>query len=388
MSRNLTLILFFLATFLQAGAYGLTFLLPRLFDEFGANEKVVGVMLAITTLTTLVTVFYAGHIADRFGRIATLGGACLAIAVSMASFAWVNSVGFLLVLASALLGVGWAITYALCPVVLTRLIGPQDRVRYFAMLSVAVMGGFGLSPVMAAYIETLGFSVRDAFLIVAVLSVVAAGLFFGLISAIRGHAINPGPEGRTNLSMAVVKEILKSKARTPVIMVCLGASVFAGMNNFQTEFATERGLDYAQYFLIYTVTVVILRVVLMRFKGGERPYRTIAQLQYIMFASVVLFMMSGSSVPIYSLVAILFGVGYGVSYPILVAVTANDAREDLLPQTLQFFALTYFIGIFGFPLIAGWLIVEMGSMVLLGATALLAVTEATMAFRRFRSDNV
>ena len=165
-------------------------------------------------------------------------------------------------------------------------------------------------------------------------------------------------------------------------MVCLGASVFAGMNNFQTVFADERGLEYAGYFLAYTVTVIFFRVVLARFKGGENPYLIIAFLQYIMLGSVVLFIFSGASEELYLLVACLFGIGYGASYPILVAMTANDALEDLLPQTLQLFALTYFIGIFAFPLIAGWMIVEVGTAPLLYLVAGLAAIEATMALKR------
>ena len=124
------------------------------------------------------------------------------------------------------------------------------------------------------------------------------------------------------------------------------------------------------------------RVVLSRFKGGKSPYRTIAVLQYIMFGSVVLFMVIGGNQMLYITVAVLFGIGYGVSYPILVAMAANDADTDLVPQTLQLFALTYFIGVFGFPLIAGWLIVEVGTTPLLILVALLAVIEATMAARR------
>jgi MFS family permease len=385
MSRNITFGLFFLAVFLQAGAYGLTFLLPRLFDEFGANEQIVGLMLAITTVSTLFTVYYAGHIADRFGRMATLGMACWAIAVSLAEFGFAGSVGVTLVMASVLLGFGWGLTYALCPVVLTRLVAADERVRFFAMLSIAVMAGFGLSPVMASGIEGLGHTVRDAFFITAGLCVVAGVIFFSLIPAIRTHAINPGPEAQSQLSREIVGRIMRSTARTPVLMVCFGASVFAGMNNFQTEFAAERGLDYALYFLIYTITVVGFRIALARFKGGDNPYRTIALLQYVMFGSVALFMVTGENLALYMLVAVLFGIGYGVSYPILVAMAANDADEDLVPQTLQFFALTYFIGIFGFPLIAGWLIVEMGSAAVLGLTAVLALIEATMAWSRSRA---
>ena len=74
--------------------------------------------------------------------------------------------------------------------------------------------------------------------------------------------------------------------------------------------------------------------------------------------------------------------------PVLVAMAANDAEDDLVPQTLQLFALTYFIGIFGFPLLAGWVIVEYSVMSLLIGVATLAAIEAAMAGRRYLSDQV
>lgn len=67
-------------------------------------------------------------------------------------------------------------------------------------------------------------------------------------------------------------------------------------------------------------------------------------------------------------------------------MAANDADERLVPQTLQLFALTYFIGIFGFPYVAGWLIVDFSIPVLLVVVALLAAAEATMALIRSRRD--
>ena len=150
MNRITTFSLFYLAVFLQAGAYGLTFMLPRLFSNFGANEKIVGAMLFITTISTLITVYYSGHLSDKFGRVRMLGIACIAIAVSLASFGMADGIGLLLIEASILLGFGWGLTYALPPIVLTRLVTADQRVRSFAILSVAVMAGFGLSPVLAS----------------------------------------------------------------------------------------------------------------------------------------------------------------------------------------------------------------------------------------------
>lgn len=382
MSRSQTFILYFAAIFLQAGAYGLTFMLPRLFAAFGASEKVVGLMLAITAVTTLVTVYYSGHLSDLIGRLRTLALACVAIAASLALYGAVTGTGAGLIAASVLLGFGWGLTYALGPIVLTRLVRPQERVQSFALLSVFVMAGFGLSPVLAAGLEAWGATVNDAFFITAVLCVVSAVIFFVLHAPIKAHALNPAPEASSRLTIATLKQVLASRARAPIVMVLLGASVFAGLNNFQTVFADDRGLDYAVFFLVYTVIVVVFRLVLVRFKGGANPYLTIAALQYIMCASVILFIFSGGSLALYVMVAVLFGLGYGVSYPILVAMTSNDAREDLGPQTLQLFALSYFIGIFGFPLIAGWVIVEVGAAPLLWLVAGLAAVEASIAARR------
>ncbi len=382
MPRLLVFILYFAAIFLQAGAYGLTFMLPRLFASFGANEKVVGAMLMVTTLATLVTVCFSGHLSDLFGRLRTLGGACIAISASLFLYGSVDTFGVWLVIASLLLGFGWGLTYSLGPIVLTRLVRADERVRFFTLLSVFVMAGFGLSPVLASVLEGSGYSVRGAFNVTATLCLISAVVFFLLDAPIKAHAINPRAEAPSRITLVAISGIIRSRALLPIIMVSLGASVFAGLNNFQTVFADARGLNYANFFLVYTITVVVCRLLLARFKGGANPYLTIAILQYIMCLSIVIFIFSGASLPLYLAVAVLFGVGYGVSYPILVAMAANDAREDLSAQTLQVFALTYFVGVFGFPLVAGWMIVELGARPLLVLIAGLAVVEATMALRR------
>jgi MFS family permease len=105
-----------------------------------------------------------------------------------------------------------------------------------------------------------------------------------------------------------------------------------------------------------------------------------------MFGSVVLFIYTSGNQPLYILVAVLFGIGYGASYPILAAMAANDADKKMVPQTLQLFALTYFVGIFGFPLIAGWMITEMSVSALLVVVAVMSFIEATMALLRHLSN--
>ncbi len=339
-------------------------------------------MLLITTVSTLLAVYYAGHISDRLGRLATLGWACFSIAGALFLYGWSTALNWQIVLASILLGAGWGLTYSLGPVVLTRITKATERVGNFALLSVFVMAGFGLSPVMTSMMENNGLTTADAFYVTAVLCALSGLIFFVLIGPISALSLAQGTEAKSRLTLASIGAIFRSRAALPVTMVFLGASVFAGMSNFQTVFAEARGLDYSLFFLFYTFTVIVCRFLLVRFKGGKRPYLTIAALQYIMAASVILFIFMGSNAPLYLLVAVLFGIGYGASYPILVAMAANDANKDIVPQTLQFFALTYFIGIFAFPRIAGWLLVESSMVVLLVLVAAMALLEATLAVVR------
>ena len=58
------------------------------------------------------------------------------------------------------------------------------------------------------------------------------------------------------------------------------------------------------------------------------------------------------------LASVVFAVGYGLSYSTLNAVAVNIAEAKGVPVSTssQIFTLFYFVGIFGFPVIAGHLI--------------------------------
>ena len=214
---------------------------------------------------------FLGAFVGIFGRLRTLACACVAISAALVLYGNVSTVGVWLVLANVLLGFGWGLAYSLGPIVLTRLVGVDDRVRYFMLLSVFVLAGFGLSPVLASVLEGLGYSIRDASLLTGALCLVSALLFFMLDAPIKAHALGQRTEAPSRITRAALRGVVRSKAVLPVTMVCLGASVFAGLNNFQTVFADARGLDYASFFLTYTVTVVFCRLMLARFKGEAKP---------------------------------------------------------------------------------------------------------------------
>ena len=68
----------------------------------------------------------------------------------------------------------------------------------------------------------------------------------------------------------------------------------------------------------------------------------------------------------YILAAVILGVGYGLTYSVINGLAANEAPEGTTTQSLLLFSLSYFVGVFGFPFLAGKIIIDKGlSMMLL-----------------------
>jgi len=386
MTRRTLFIAYYFAIFLQAGTYGLTFLLPPLFATFGGTETDVGFVLGITAISTIITILWLGHLTACLGQMQTIAISSVLITVALFIFGMADSLDGVIYAAGALLGVGWGLYYVLTPVVLTQLIAATERVRAFTLLSVFVMAGFGLSPVLGGSLVKPGYGIEFAFILLGLLCLISGGIFWMLKGAVATHSITSIKQENSELSISITLQVLRTKALRPIIMVWLGASVFAAVANFQTVYAGLRGLDYSWYFLAYTITVVICRMVLAEFIGGRAPYGVIAALLAVMTASILLLLVLGDSSALYVLAAVLFGIGYGVSYPIVKAMGANDATPEIMSQTLQIFGVAYFIGVFGFPFIAGWIINSFGMTPLLYVAAIMATIECLAALLRYQND--
>lgn len=398
MKRNTIFFFFLVACFLQAGTYGLVFLLPPLFAKFGGSPADVGNILTATTIATLVAILYSGHITARIGYINTIACAGILLAVALVIMASANSTNpnlfFSLFFAATLLGAGWGLFYTLTPVAIDAVIMPHERVKFFTLISVSIMAGFGLSPVLGAEIEKNTDSIAITFYIVAASCLLSSVIFSILKKPLKN--LQGNPQSSKNASTAptlTIKNfamVLRSRARTPIVMVAIGSSVFVCMTNYQTLIAQNAGLNYANFFLAYTSAVILCRILFAKFSGGRSPYTAIASFLAIMVASITLFlimiMLFHDVEIIYVAVAATFGVGYGVAYPIIKAMAANEAEKKLLPQTMQIFGFSYFLFIFGFPFIAGRIIVSLGIIPLVALALILSVIECAIAAKRAREN--
>ncbi|NBF01282.1 MFS transporter [Pseudomonas sp. Fl5BN2] len=356
--------LFCLGSYLLSLSYGSTFLLSLLISTRGGNEHDAGSVISAAMLSTFVAVIGSGHLSDWLGaaRSVALFGCLLALA--SLGFALTPGVGHALLFFGLTLGLGWGVFYTLGPIIVAMLVEPVQRARYFALLSGSMMSGIGSGPLLGRLGSALGFPLTSAFFIAAVASLLGVLIFWKLDARLRQRTNHLGASA-ARITWVGMARVLSSKALLPIIMVGLGGCVFGGLSSFQTSYGPSRGVDYSLFFLGFMSAAIASRMLIAGIVVKRDPYRASCLLSGLMVVSILLFLFAVDSSASYLLAAVVLGVGYGLTYSVINGLAANEAPAGSTSQALLLFSLSYFIGVFGFPLLAGRIIVDAGMQTLL-----------------------
>jgi MFS family permease len=154
------------------------------------------------------------------------------------------------------------------------------------------------------------------------------------------------------------------------------------LSSFQTSYAGGRGLDFSLFFIGFMSAAIFCRLVLSGLVTRRNPYLASAILTLLMVLSILMLQLGVNGAVSYLIAAIVLGIGYGLTYSVINGLAANEAPAGETPQSLLLFSLSYFIGVFGYPLLAGKLIVAHGISALLAATMLIALVNWAIAMGR------
>ncbi len=368
-----------IASYLLAIAYGVTFLLSLLVSERGGNDATTGLIISIATIGTILLIIITGHISDRIGIIKSIVVFGFLLSLSNIGFALSSQANYMMIIFGFMLGMGWGVFYTLGPILVASVAGNKERTRCFTLLSGSIMSGIGTGPLLGRLMSWLNYEISTAFLLSALTSFFGACIFWTLNKRFKTHTVKVTS---SRLSIKSICEISKSKALFSIIMVGLGGCIFGGLSSFQTTYAATRGFDYVFFFLGFLLTAISSRLFLASYVTYFNPFLAAFVLTLVMVISMVLFLIIEHSVVLYITASILLGFGYGLTYSVINALAANEAPEQWVAQSLLLFSLSYFIGIFGFPLIAGQLIVEFGIDSLLISLLVIAVVNNLTAVYR------
>jgi MFS family permease len=375
--------LFCLASYLLSLSYGSTFLLSLLISSRGGNEHDAGSVISAAMLSTFVAVLVSGHLSDMLGAARSIALFGLLLVTASLGFAMTPGFGHLLLFFGLLLGLGWGVFYTLGPIIVASLVTPAQRAKYFALLSGSMMTGIGSGPLLGRAASALGWPVTSAFYLAALASLIGVLLFWRLGARLKSTQATSAAK----ITWQATTQVLGSRAVFPIIMVGLGGCVFGGLSSFQTSYATARSLDYSLFFLGFMSAAISSRMLIAGYVVKRDPLRASCLLSGLMLGSIVLFAFGVHSGFTYLLAALMLGVGYGLTYSVINGLAANEAPTGSTAQVLLLFSLSYFIGVFGFPLLAGKIIVELGMATLLLTVLAVAlvnwlITVARLLWRR------
>lgn len=380
---NRHFVFFCLASFLLSLSYGSTFLLSLLVHSRGGNEHDAGSVISLAMVSTFVAVLISGHLADRLGAARSIAVLGLMLVAACLGFALTPGFGEGLMLFGLALGLGWGVFYTLGPIMVAMLVPPQQRAKYFALLSGSMMSGIGAGPLLGRAASALGLPLTSAFFIAALASLVGALMFWRLGTLLQRQIKAPV----AGISGAATRQVLSSKAAFAILMVGLGGCVFGGLSSFQTSYAAAHSLDYSLFFLGFLSAAISSRLLIAGFVVKRDAYGAACVLSGLMLVSVLMFAFTVSGTFSYLIAAVTLGVGYGLTYSVINGLVANEAPPGTTSQALLLFSLSYFVGVFGFPLLAGHIIVAYGLPSLLLSLVAVAsfnwlITLARLAWRR------
>ncbi|WP_162009388.1 MFS transporter [Labrenzia sp. CE80] len=372
----------FYGALLVATGYGATFVFNRHFKSFGGDEIDTGAILVAAMIGTLISVSFVGWCSARFGAATLAAIGSLFISLGFAIMMSVTSVTMGAILASGAIGIGWGAFYLAAPMALSQRVSNTDRGYWFTRFAAFQMAGIGLSPFIAEFmLDQLTISTSLFFGGVSAACLLAACLLF----IFESRSPVTKSSGAMTPWVRSIGLIFSTPSRFPIIMVALGAGVFSGAMTFQSSLVENTPLTAGTFFVTYAITVVVARWFLARMVTGYSSRVTVPLLLMIMTAGVALLYALGYGVAAQFASAILFGIGYGLVYPLIQTQAVNDAPgETCQNAALTWFVLSYFVGIFGFPLIGGWIIVHVGTTALISTIVALGTLEFLLSLWRNR----
>ncbi len=374
------LALLYLGCLLAAGAYGLTLLLPAFVKAAGGNAALAGLVYWCGALGAGLALIFGGPLTQRIGAARAAVAGCGLYAVATGMLASGDGLSGSVYPAGVLLGAGWATFFTSAPIIASST-GPQRAAGRFQVLAGFNALGMGITPILGQLLVGHGMPYRGIFGLAALLSLCAGALLRPVPRILR---LGPSAAGSSRDGRGVagpVRLVLTSKVRPFLVMVLLGACVFATMTTYQATFAATRGLSPAVFYACYTAGVIIPRFTLTRVLARCNPAAVTTALLAGMCLSLAGFLRVGHDSLIYGASSCLLGLTYGLVYPLIQGRAADSAPAGLRHWTLWYFSLAYFVGIYGFPLVAGIIIVLGGYQALLASLLVIAAAELGVAVK-------
>ncbi len=374
---NRTFFLILSVSFLMfTSMYMLLPTLPLYAQTLGGNETVAGTMVGIFTLSAVLVRPWSGNLLDRKGRkvILIIGFAIFLAAVLAYNLAF--SVIALLAL-RGVQGIGWGVSTTASGTIASDVIPAARRAEGMGYYGIAATIAMSIGPALGLYLlKYSGYT-----LLITVAAILAALGFAG--SFLINYEI-PRKEGEKikNHEKGV---ILEKTAIPPALVLFFITLTYGGIISFLPLYADYRGVkDIGLFFTVYALVLLFGRPIIGKLadRYGARKFLVPG---ILLIAAALLLLVKASSMPVFLVIGVLYGIGFGTVQPILQALVISLAPPERRGAANATFAVAMDLGIGLGAVLLGFLAQKMGYVYMYGSSAIFALLALVMYFAFLRN---
>ncbi|MDZ7729535.1 MAG: MFS transporter [Dehalococcoidia bacterium] len=333
--------------------------LPFFIEGLGGRESGIGLLIGISSLTSLAMRPFVGYFVDQKGRKPILLTGMLLFAVNCILYNVVTAPAAVLPL-RLLTGASLATVITGASTYIADFAPPERRGEILSYFALSNALGFAIGPALGGWIinaDVLSdfdgfftsrfdwiagahagdYNFTTMFLVATGLGLVAAAIVTRMPESRPGPAPEPR---RPNMGDFI------SRAALLPMMVNFGVAVsFAGMVTFLPLFAREHGLENSgNLFVMYALMVLVMRFtvgrVIDRFSRA-----TIIIPSIVMLVATMVVVATAQNVATLFLAAGMWGAGAGVFQPAMMAFTVDRTPVELRGRAMSTFTMGMDLGI-------------------------------------------
>lgn len=374
---NKTFILIMIVSFLMfLSMYMLLPTLPLYAQTIGGNETVAGTIVAVFTLSAVMVRPWFGNMLDRKGRKLILIIGVGIFFVSALAYNLVFSIITLLAL-RVVHGIGWGASTTATGTIASDVIPAVRRSEGMGYYGISATIAMSVGPALGLYLVAYR-SYAVLFTGSAILAALGlAGSFF--INYEIPRKIQEGAKAPLRKGV-----ILEKTAIPPALVLFFITLTYGGIVTFLPSYAADRGVEnIGIFFTVYALVLLLGRPIIGKLadRYGARKFLVPG---ILLIAIALVLLVKASSLPIFLLVAVVYGLGFGTVQPILNALVISLSPPERRGAANATFAVAMDLGIGLGAVTLGFIAQKMGYEYMYGCSAIFALLALIMYFALLR----
>ncbi|AFQ45018.1 MFS transporter [Desulfosporosinus meridiei] len=372
-----TFFLILLVSFLMfLSMYMLLPTLPLYAQSLGGNETIAGTIVGIFTLSAVLVRPWFGNLLDYRGRKLILIIGIAIFLVSVLAYNLAYTIIFLLTI-RAVHGIGWGASTTATGTMASDVIPAARRAEGMGYYGIAATIAMSLGPALGLYLVK-----NNSYSLLFAGSAILAGLGF-----IGSFFINyeTSPKRQAKKKDPRVKGVILEKTAIPSALVLFFITLtYGGIVSFLPAYAGFRGVDnIGIFFTVYALVLLLGRPIIGKLSDKYGPRRFLVPGILMLVAALVLLSMA-SSLSMFLLVAVVYGLGFGTVQPILNALVITLSPPERRGAANATFAVAMDLGIGLGAVILGFIAQELGYVYMYGSSVIFALLALVMYFSFLR----